>query len=304
MTARAKRVEREMSDRLVKADPDEPAFIVAGPRSIAIRASTGVPGQWFKTNCEVRFPKGHELKVGADYGIVIHNGFPTALRACGSKIPAGEGCIGGFHFAPGGNALANEGGDEFAAINPNSVWDLTFRPACPDPRGMALVGRDGLKFWADIYLLGVNHLTEGTSRFGVTIADGRDLPLDPRGQLFHKLDYATAKAIMAHHGKGLMSEAEFRAFAVGVKERSACGSDPASTGLDARRTSQVGGMQATGNMWVWGHDGSLQPRASIFGGSWLDDGDAGSRYAVVDFWPATSDGLLGARGRSDHLQPV
>jgi RNA-directed DNA polymerase len=45
----------------------------------------------------------------------------------------------------------------------------------------------------------------------------------------------------------------------------------------------------------------MQPRASIFGGSWINDGNAGSRYANVDNWPENSNDNLGARGRSDDL---
>jgi hypothetical protein len=303
MTAQARKTKTETNDRLVKADPNKPAFMVTGPRSIAIRASTGIPGAWFSTNTEVRFIERHSLAAGCDYGIVLHNGELVALRACGATIPAGEGCIGGFHFAPGGNAEGHDGGSDVPAINPNSVWDLSFRPACPDPRGMALVDSDGLKFWADIYLLGVNHHKDGTSKLGVRIADGLDRAIDPAtGEPFRKMDYATAVAVMKHHGKGLLSEAEFRAFADGVAEKTACGTDPKMTGLDARRTSAVGGMQATGNMWVWGHDGSDTPRASFFGGRWLSVGYAGARYAVVACWTGYSSEYLGVRGRSDHLQ--
>ena len=46
----------------------------------------------------------------------------------------------------------------------------------------------------------------------------------------------------------------------------------------------------------------MQPRASIFGGSWINGRNAGSRYANVDNWPENSNDNLGARGRSDHLQ--
>lgn len=42
-----------------------------------------------------------------------------------------------------------------------------------------------------------------------------------------------------------------------------------------------------------------QPRASIFGGSWINDDNAGSRYANVDNWSDNSNENLGARGRSD-----
>lgn len=43
----------------------------------------------------------------------------------------------------------------------------------------------------------------------------------------------------------------------------------------------------------------MRPRASIFGGSWFNDGNAGSRYANVDNWPDNSNENVGARGRSD-----
>ena len=49
----------------------------------------------------------------------------------------------------------------------------------------------------------------------------------------------------------------------------------------------------------------MQPRASIFGGSWMNGQNAGSRYANVAYnWPDNSNDNIGARGRSDHLQPV
>ena len=99
---------------------------------------------------------------------------------------------------------------------------------------------------------------------------------------------------------------EFFAAAYGVTERSAAKKDPRRTGLDALRTSRRGLHQATGNLWVWGHDGHPDsPRASLFGGSWISGDDAGSRYAYVGYgWPGSSDGDLGARGRCDHLQPA
>jgi hypothetical protein len=224
------------------------------------------------------------------------------LRAAAATIDADV--IGGFHFAPGGNAAAIAGGGEGPAINPCSLWDLNFRPACPDPRGMTLVDARAGKFWCDIYLTAADHLA-GTSRFGVAIADGSDLPEQPGGGRFERFDYAAACAVMKHHGKALLSVEEFFAAAYGVTERTARDGDPKITGLDAPRTSKWGLMQATGNMWVWGHDGRPDmPRASIFGGSWLGGDNAGSRYADVGHWPGGSDGSIGARGRGDHLQLV
>jgi hypothetical protein len=46
------------------------------------------------------------------------------------------------------------------------------------------------------------------------------------------------------------------------------------------------------------------PRASIFGGSWFNDDNAGSRYANVAYnWPDNSNGNIGARGRGDDWFP-
>jgi RNA-directed DNA polymerase len=43
----------------------------------------------------------------------------------------------------------------------------------------------------------------------------------------------------------------------------------------------------------------MRPRPSIFGGSWINGSNAGSRYANLDNWPENSNDNLGARGRSD-----
>ena len=43
----------------------------------------------------------------------------------------------------------------------------------------------------------------------------------------------------------------------------------------------------------------MMPRASLFGGSWFNGDNAGSRYANVDNWPDNSNENIGARGRGD-----
>jgi len=45
-------------------------------------------------------------------------------------------------------------------------------------------------------------------------------------------------------------------------------------------------------------------RPSIFGGSWINGENAGSRFADLDYWPEYSSESLGARGASDHLTPA
>ena len=277
-----------------------PSFVVTGRGSIAVRAGVRIGRRSFAKATPIRLPSAG-LEIGADYGIVIKG--KTAVAEKLTRAPSDK-YAGGFHFAPGGNATADRGADDKPAINPLSVWDRDFRPACPDPRGMTRVEADGKTFWVDIYLLAADHLA-GTSRFGLTIADGNDPPEDPNGGRFAKLHYATAVAVMAHHGKGLLAPDEFYAAAAGVTERSSAESNPKITGLDAARTSKFGLMQATGNLWAWGHDGTSAKRASIFGGSWLNGDYGGSRCASVACrWPDNSDENIGARGRSDHLQPV
>jgi hypothetical protein len=292
---------------LRKSDPVAPALVVSGPASVAIRGGTTFAEIAFAVDTPVALP-GEGLRVGGDYLVAVgaDDGRPHIRAASGSADCGAADVLGGFHFAPGGNASARSGGDAVAAINPCSLWDRSFRPAAPDPRGMALVDMFDRRFWCDIYLLGVDHLTQGTSACGVTIADGRDPPGSPGGGSYGKLDYATAVAVMTHHGKGLLGVGEFFAAAYGVTERSASDRDPVRTGLDATRTSRFGIMQAAGNLWTWGHDEDPDlPRASLFGGSWWYGDVAGSRHAVVAYvWPEDSRVSIGARGRCDHLQPV
>lgn len=286
---------------LRKAEPNAPVLHVAGPRRIVIRQAN-FRGRALAHGTAVSLPKA--LEPGADYIVLVGHKSIAVERLAAAALP--DDCLGGFHFAPGGNAKARAGGDAVPAINPCSAWDVNFRPECADVRGMALITAPTVKpFWCDIYLTAVEHYTRDcTSLFGATIADGADRPQRHDGNgLFDKFDYAAAIAVFKHHGKGVLSFEEFGCAAYGVTEKTAAGTDPKITGLDAARTSKFGLMQATGNMWVWGHDGDPDgPRASVFGGAWGDGASAGSRCASVGYWPGFSAGNLGARGRCDHLQ--
>lgn len=301
--------ETETTPVLVKADPTTRALFVDDEGAITIRAGTIFNGHTFADDTIV--PHDAEFSVGSDYIVIVDNGVPE-IRQC-TGIPDGPRVLGGFHYAPGGCATARAGGSDIPTINSHSLWDRNFRPACPDPRGMALVTSPlGHRFWCDIYLLGVKHTTDGTSKLGVRIADGGDPPIDPVSSgaskrfewAFKRFEYQHAVTVMAHHGKQLLSYDEFVAAMTGVTEKTACDDDPIVTKLDAPHTSRFGIMQATGNLWVWGHDGDPdEPRESLFGGSWHHNGHAGSRYGDVGrYWREESDEDIGARGRSDHLQ--
>lgn len=293
MTATAAIEKRNI--RIERADPNAAILICGGRTDVAIKGGTAVDIDDIRYVFEQETPVAFTDPVpGSDYNVVIGmDGKPYAERH-DADVPYAGDCIGGFHFAPGGCAEARAGGDTVPAINPHSLWDLDFRPACPDPRGMALVSMaDGRRLWVDIYLLGTG---QGTSRHGAEIADGDSLDV---------LDHKTAVAIYAHHGKRLLTYDEFRTAAYGVTERSSADRDPRKTGLDAARTSRFGLMQATGNLWIWGTDGDPDdPRPSLFGGSWFLGSLAGSRYAILVFHPEGSDDFISARGACDHLNPA
>lgn len=287
---------------LAKADPNSSAFVVTGRGTIAFAA--GVSLAFAAGALEL---SGHiifgaaDAAPGTDFVIFAHaDGSASALAKGKEPEESGWVIVGGFHYAPGGNAAGTSGGDTIPAINPYSCWDINFRPACDDPSGMALVNG---AFWCDIYLLNAQHRDNGcTSVFGEIIADGDDTPQRIDDSVHTDLNFETAKSIYAAHGKQLLGAEEFFAATYGVTEKTAAGTNPKQTQLDAPRTSRFGIMQATGNMWTWGTDGHPDiPRASLFGGSWLGGSHAGSRYAGLDCWPGDSDGDVGARGRSDHL---
>ena len=262
---------------------------------------------------------------GTDYAIWCRpDGSLEATANHVSPPVANARRVGGYHYAPGGNAPASAGGDSTPAINPYSCWDLKWRPAAPDPRGMTLVANG---FWADIYLLNTTPDLLGTSAHGATIADAYSPPKIPaalggNGSVdYGSLTWFEAMSVLAAHGKRAPSYDEFMALAIGVTEATQRGTDPVSTGLDAPRTSRWGVHQATGAMLVWGRDlggpygtaawsantegsGSTYqlPNAVQFGGNWNGGASCGSRCSSWGHAPSASFGDIGARGLCDHVR--
>jgi hypothetical protein len=230
----------------------------------------------------------------------------------------------------GSNAAAQAGGDTTAQINTYSFWDLKWKPAALDPRGMTLVNN---QFWADIYLLCDNPQVNGTSAYNQPIADGATggtttaiIPtaFGGNGATRYALQdwWSTAECLQAFQ-KRLPKYAEFQALAYGTTENASQGTDPVNTiGSGGRNayTSKWGIILATGNMDVWGADfggpyaaagwvnntgGRGQtydlPNAVLLGGSWVDGVDAGSRFSA--WFTATKDSLyyIGGRGVADHV---
>jgi len=314
----------------LKADPDSVAFTKTGNGTAEIKAGTTVA---FSDGSQVHFDTATAitmptLSAGTDYAIwVAPDGTIEADTSFTTAPTAGGRRIGGFHYAPGGNASAQSGGDSTAQINEYSFHDLKFRPSCEDPRGMTLVA-DG--FWADIYLLNTNPDVNGTSALGLTIADGSSAPIIPAAfggngsTTYGSFKWYECQEVFAAYGKKAPTYAEFMALAYGVTEETDRGSDPGTTQLDAARTSKWGVIQATGNLRVWGRDviadgtgsgawrdiaegrGEIYTynddlRAGNFGGSWFNGTRAGSRSANWHDSVAFSNSDVSGRGVCSHV---
>ncbi len=304
-----------MNTLIHKSDPG-PCFEVSKKKQLKLRcdllvivASDIVK---FAAGTLITLPK--TLTPGTDYAVCA-TAEGLLLADADFSTPAGKKTnevtkIGGFHFAPGGCAQDREGGNTTPAINPFSFWDLCWRPACPDPRSMALV--DG-RFWVDIYLCGI----DGATRHGATIADGRNHAKMPAmfggdgSAEYNGLNCFQAAQLACAAGKQLLTREEFQLAAFGVLEKSSADMRHEITQLDAPRTSKWGLMQATGCRYIWGVIDPLQTfnkfkskehiGTNLFGGYWGNGGHAGSRCSYWDNAPWDSYYTFGARFRSDHL---
>lgn len=270
-----------------------------------------------------------------DTGALIADASFTSAPAAAT----GGSIVGGFHYIPSGRPTAVDNGSPTAAaeILEYSIWDVTWRPTCPDPRGMSCI--DG-RFWIDLYLCGTTSYagTDFTavpsSKIGLTIADGGDPPLIPA---FYGGDGSTAYSAVADlspgswinfaevahsFGKRLPAWEEFSAAAFGGLEDDSRTTDPST--VQWERASKWGIAQATGTLWVWGSNqegnrlnavtnystytggrgtiyaGADGPRSIRMSGSWGTSG-TGSRAASWSFKPWEDSSTTGGRFAADHL---
>jgi len=265
------------------------------------------------------------LSAGTDYAIwVAPDGTLEADSSFTTPPTANGRRVGGFHYAPGGNASfdldAGDGGTT-PQINEFSFYDLTWRPSVIDPRGLTCVG-DGA-FWTGIYHLAGQHLSGAPHRHGVDPARDGNPPrlVDDSG------NYPDAQPMnifeaLRFHGFRTPSVEEFQLLAFGTNEAASRGSDPGTTGLpggstDAQFTSHWGVIQSTGVIALWSNDSILStsdqtlPNPSrggrfrvshfaLLGGGWIDGSFSGSRRVGTD--AATGSATFrGGRGVCRHL---
>lgn len=309
-------------------------FYKTAATTISIVAGAVLNGHLYATATAVTMPGS--FTNNTDYAIWQH---PTTGALVGDASfttaptgAAGGSIVGGFHYIPSGRPTAvNNGSPTSAAeILEFSLWDLTWRPACPDPRGMACVEGG---FWMDLYLCGATSYAGSTfsavpsSRIGLTIADGSSPPLVPAqyggngSTAYGNGKWFTFAEVAASFGKRLPRWQEFSAAAFGAPEATSRGTDPGTVTWE--RVSKFGLAQATGTMWQWGQEtctaesptawttgtetdsrGQVygpQTRAVLLGGNWSNTSRSGSRCAYWTDTPWTSYNDFGARFAAGHL---
>jgi len=312
-------------------------FYKTAATAISIVAGAVLNGHLYSTATAVTMPGSFSNNV--DYAIWQH---PTtgALVADASftSAPAGAtggSIVGGFHHIPSGRPTAVNGGSPTAAaeILEYSIWDLTWRPTCPDPRGMTCV--DG-RFWCDLYLCGSTSYAGSdftavpSSKIGLTIADENNPPLIPAiyggdGTTAYSLvdskepgswyDFAE---VASSFGKRLISWLEFQHAAFGAQRTVAVAQTLDS---DLGACEPVGpAAQSTGTLWSWGSDvqgntgggwtsatgnrGDVYQSgysAVLLGGNWDDGSYSGSRCATWVNAPSFAYNGLSARFAAGHL---
>jgi hypothetical protein len=318
-----------------------PLFTKTSDTTLSVVADCSLNGFHYATATTVTMPTHAN---NTDYAI-WQNPSTGALvgDASFTTAPAGAtggSIVGGYHYIPSGRPTAVNNGSPttVAEILEYSIWDLTWRPTCPDPRGMSCI--DG-RYWIDLYLCGktsyagTDFSAVPSSKIGLTIADNNDPPLIPA---FYggngTTAYSTVGSLAAgswinftevaqSFGKRLPEWGEFSAAAFGAPEAGSRGSDAGTVIWE--RSSKWGLAQATGTMWVWGvgtegnrltsttnyttHTGGRGtvsagpdgPRAIVLSGAWNDGASSGSRAA---FWfnsPFASDNRFSARFAANHL---
>ena len=313
-----------------------PLFSKTAATTISVAAGAVLNGQYYASATAVTM--GTHTN-NTDMAIWQH---PTtgALVSDASYVTAPAGAtggsiVGGYHYIPSGRPTAFNNGSPTATaeILEYSIWDLTWRPVCPDPRGMTCV--DG-RFWCDLYFCGSTSYANTTfaavqsSKIGLTIADNSSPALIPS---FYGGNGSTAYTLVsgnnpgswynfaevAHSfGKRYMFSWEFQAAAFGAPEAGSRGSDPGTVIWE--RQSKWGLAQATGTLFVWaiervgiytsgsntntggrGTEYADAPRALFLGGAWNSGADSGSRSANWDFVPSYGISAIGARFAAEHL---
>lgn len=312
-----------------KVEKSLPAFVLTGLSTISLRAGTIIEylgsSYYFPVDTAVSVPSH---VAGTDYAIYVT---ATGQLIASSNFTAPVGYttsntakLGGYHYGPGALATAQAGGDTTPQIVSTSIWDLKYRPACADPRGMSKTPFG----WVMLYPLNTTPHLLGPSAYNATIADGASLPTIPPlfggdgSATYSDFSRFVADELLGAFGLRLLTPGERAIAAYGVTEGTSRGTDPVVTLCDAPRTSKYM-YQAAGNMWEWMTGQTDNPsgtfawraapasrgsvyhvtmRTPIGGGLWSDGSASGSCCSGWHVSPWVSGSDIGARGCCGHIE--
>lgn len=337
-------------EQFAKLDRSAPAFVKTGAGSVSVKGGTviGVHSGLLSFAADTPVIMPALLVAGTDYAIFACA--DGSVRADANwSAPAGYTTdssrkVGGFHYglvAPGttvaGGQFAASGNgmiwtqadvDLIAGINAWSIWDLHYRPNCPNPRGMA---RTVGGAWVDIYFCNTDVDINGSSRYNTNVGSGTVLPKKPLAfggdgvATYTNMTWWVASELAHAVGKRLLWEHEFVDAAFGVTEAVALGGASEtipSTAREPRFTSKYGIEQATGHIHTWGMDSgqagetyswqaitggrgssyTTPHRRVLLGGTRSNGAGAGSRCSHWGIAPSYSSWDIGLRAACDHLQ--
>jgi len=152
-------------------------FTKTSATSLSIAAGSGLNGIRYPAPAAVTMPGS--FSNNTDYAIWQHPTTGTLIAdASFLTAPAGASggaIVGGFHFIPTGRPTGFNNGSPTATaeILEFSIWDRTYRPSCPDPRGMACIND---AFWIDLYLAGSTSYASGALSAVPAARSGSPLP--------------------------------------------------------------------------------------------------------------------------------
>ena len=293
-----------------------PLFVKVSPSSIKIPAGLKITlgTESFKVITDYTLTLASNLvgstkTAGTDYYVYAKSD-ATFYISANDAITA-DRLIGGFHYGLIGETETVTGNKleadmvKIRGINQYSFWDLKYRPVA-SPKGMVNIGGK----WYDIYLLNSEHITNGTSKAGLTIAGGDSvtagrlmpkIPLEYGGNNtlnYGKFTWFQACEVAKANAKRLISYSEFPTIAYGVLEGVSSSINAYETVAGKiehypNLTSKYGIEQATGTQWIWGSDLANYPTDTVW--AWKANTDSRGQIHSTDNSP-TAVILGGYRG--------
>lgn len=279
-----------------------PLFVKVSPSSLKIPAGLKLTVETtsFKVITDYTLTLASDLvgstkAAGTDYFVYAKSDATFYISA--DDTITTDRLIGGFHYGLVGESETVTGNKleadmvKIRGINQYSFWDLKYRPVA-SPKGMVNVGGK----WYDIYLLNNEHITNGTSKAGLTIAGGDSvtagrlmpkIPLEYGGNNtlnYGKFTWFQACEIAKANAKRLISYSEFPTITYGVLEGVSSSINAYETVAGKiehypNLTSKYGIEQATGTQWIWGSDLSNYPTGTTW--AWNTNTDSrGQIYAM------------------------